>query len=248
MISVLIIAKNEEDVIGDAIKSVRELADEVVVIDGGSEDKTVEIAEKLNARVVKNKFKDFSDQRNLAASVAKGDILFYLDSDEQATPEFIKELKERIDLNPDAAGFYVHRKTFYYGKDWHFEDRVERVFHKRKLKEWYGVVHETPKVDGELVDIFEPILHYTHRNFEQMIAKTNEWSEYEAELRFRSHHPKMNIWRFPRVMITAFFGSYFSGGGWRNGTAGIVEATYQMYSMFLTYAKLWELQNKMANN
>ncbi len=244
MISVLIISLNEEDVISDAIKSVADFADEVVVVDGGSSDKTIEIAEKFGARVVKNKFKDFSDQRNLAATVAKGDVLFYLDSDEQATPEFIIELKQRLDLNPGLAGFYVRRKTFYYGRDWHFEDRVQRVFRRDKLKEWYGVVHETPKVEGKLGDVFEPILHYTHRNLEQMIAKTNEWSESEAELRLRANHPKMNIWRFPRVMITAFFGSYFKGGGWRNGTAGIVEAIYQMYSMFLTYAKLWELQTR----
>src|SRR3989344_4909478 len=173
MLSVLIIALNEEDVISDAINSVKDFADEVVVVDGGSQDKTIDIAEKLGARVVKNKFKDFSDQRNLAASIAKGDILFYLDSDERATPEFIKELKERIDLNPELSGFYVRRKTFYYGKDWHFEDRVQRVFRKGKLREWHGIVHETPKVDGELGDVFEPILHFTHRNFEQMIAKTN---------------------------------------------------------------------------
>ena len=76
-----------------------------------------------------------------------------------------------------------------------------------------------------------------------MIAKTNEWSEYEAELRFRAGHPKTTWWRFPRVMISAFFGSYFPGGGYRNGTAGLVEAIYQSYSMFLTYGKLWELQN-----
>jgi glycosyltransferase involved in cell wall biosynthesis len=244
MISVLIIARDEEDVIGEAIKSVKNLADEVVVIDGGSTDNTIEIAEKLDAKVVKNKFKDFSDQRNLAASVAKGDTLFYIDSDEQATPEFIKELKEKLELNPELSGFYVGRKTFYYGKDWHFEDRVQRVFRRNKLKEWYGVVHETPRVEGELGQIFEPILHYTHRNFEQMISKTNKWSEYEAELRFRAHHPRMNVCRFARIMITGFLGSYFKGGGWRNGTAGVVEGTYQMYSMFLTYAKLWEMQRK----
>jgi glycosyltransferase involved in cell wall biosynthesis len=242
MISVLIIAKNEEDVIEDAIKSVQDLADEVVVVDGGSTDKTVDISQKLGAKILRNKFRDFSDQRNLAASVAKGDILFYLDADERATPKFINELKQRLELEPETAGYFVSRKTFYYGKDWHFEDRVQRLFRKDKLKEWYGVVHETPKVDGKLENILEPILHFTHRNFEQMIAKTNEWSEYEAELRLKANHPKMNVLRFVRVIITAFLGSYFSGGGWRNGSAGVVEAIYQSYSMFITYAKLWEMQ------
>ena len=73
MISVLIITKNDEDVIGDCINSVKELADEIIVVDGGSEDDTVEVAEKLGAEVVKNTFKDFSDQRDLALSLAKNE-------------------------------------------------------------------------------------------------------------------------------------------------------------------------------
>lgn len=242
-ISVLIIAKNEEDVIADCIKSARDLADEIIVVDGGSDDNTVGVAEKLGAKVVRNTFKNFSDQRNLAASVAKNEWILYLDSDERATPEFISELKEKVGSAASGiAGFWVRRKTFFYGKDWKFTDRVQRVFRKEKLKGWHGVVHETPEVDGRLEEIREPILHYTHRNLEQMVEKTNEWSEYEADLRLKSKHPKMTVWRFPRVMMTAFMGSYFRGGGYKNGTAGIAEAMYQSFSMFITYAKLWEKQ------
>ncbi len=242
MISVLIITKNEEDVIADAIVSVKGLADEVIVVDGGSDDKTTEVAEKHGAKIYKNKFKDFADQRNLAASLAKGDIIFYLDSDERVTPEFANELRERLALNPELSGFTIRRKTFFYGLDWHFVDRVERVFVKKKLKKWHGVVHETAEVEGKMGEVLEPILHYTHRNLEQMVKKTNEWSAYEAELRFTAKHPKMNVLRFVRIMLTGFFDSYFRQGGFRNGTAGIVEALYQSFSMFLTYAKLWELQ------
>ena len=247
MISVLIITKNDEDVIADCIKSVRDLADEIIVVDGGSNDRTPELAEKLGAKVVKNKFKDFSDQRNFAATFAHEPWIFYIDSDEQATEQFIREVKLKIseaDRGLNISGFYVRRKTFFYGQDWGFSDRVERIFKKDKLKGWKGVVHETPEVEGELKTISEPILHYTHRNFEQMVAKTNEWSDYEADLRLKAHHPGMSAWRFLRVMITAFMGSYFREGGWKNGTAGIVEATYQSFSMFITYAKLWELQRK----
>ncbi len=243
-ISVLIISKNEEDVIGDAIKSVKSFADEIIVIDD-STDSTPEIAEKLGANIVKNTFRNFADQRNLAASVAKNEWIFYIDSDERATNEFIHELKLKIQNtreNPEVVGFWVRRKTFFYGKDWNFADRVGRVFKKSKLKEWRGVVHESPIVQGRLATIKEPILHYTHRNLEQMVAKTNEWSEYESDLRLKSSHPKMSLWRFPRVMITEFIGSYFGQGGWKNGTTGVIEGIYQAFSLFITYAKLWEKQ------
>lgn len=246
-ISVLIITKNDAEVIGDAINSVKEFAGEIIVIDGGSADNTIELAKKLGARVIENKFKNFSDQRNLAASVAKNEWIFYLDSDERATSDFITELRLKIESarkDPDTAGFWVMRKTYYFGRDWKYTDKVQRVFKKSKLRQWRGIVHETPVIDGALGIINQPILHLTHRNLEQMIAKTNEWSEFEAELRIKSGHPKMKLWRFPRVMLTAFLGSYFGQGGFRNGTAGVIEAVYQMYSMFITYAKLWEKQRK----
>ncbi len=244
-ISVLVITKNDADVIGDCIKSVKDFADEVIVVDGGSTDETFEIAKKLGARVVENEFKDFADQRNLAATFAHNEWIFYIDSDERATKEFVEELKNKIELAAkDVAGFYVKRKTYYFGQDWHFEDQLQRVFRKDKLKKWHGVVHETPEVEGRLETINSPIEHFTHRNFEQMVAKTNEWSDYEAELRLKSRHPKMTLWRFPRVMISAFSDSYFRGGGWKNGQAGVIEAIYQSFSMFITYGKLWEKQEK----
>ncbi len=241
MISVLIITKNDGDVIGDCIKSVKKLADEIIVVDGGSEDESVEISEKLGAKVVSNPFKDFSDQRNLALSLAKNDWIFYIDSDERATPEFTKNLKLKTEnAREDIGGFYVRRKTFYLGKDWGFTDKVERVFRKDKLKGWRGKVHETPEVEGKLGTISEPILHYTHRNLEQMVEKTNDWSEYEADLRLKAGHPRMNVFRFLRVMITGFIRSYVSEKGYRNGTAGLIESIYQAFSMFITYSKLWE--------
>ncbi|MBI4092235.1 MAG: glycosyltransferase family 2 protein [Candidatus Levybacteria bacterium] len=242
MISVLVITKNDGDVISECIKSVKDLADEIIVVDGGSEDDTIEISEKLGAKVVKNPFKHFSDQRNLAASLAKNDWIFYIDSDERATPEFIREVKNRIGVGGDIGAFRIKRKAYYLGKDWGFQDKVERVFRKDKLKGWHGVVHETPEAEGRFGTIDEPILHYTHRNLEQMVVKTNEWSEFEADLRAKAYHPKMNTFRFLRVMTTGFFRSYILEKGYRNGTAGLIESIYQAFSMFITYAKLWEKQ------
>ncbi len=246
MISVVIITQDEEEVIEDCLKSLKDFADEIILIDSGSVDKTVQIGKKYKAKIIENKLVSFAEQRNIGLKHAKGEFIFYLDSDERLTDGFKKEALGLIHAyNPlsPVAGYFVKRKTYYFGRDWGLVDSVQRLFYKKKLKEWYGVVHETPRVEGEFGDISSPILHYTHRNLEQMIAKTNRWSNYEAELRLKANHPKMSWWRFPRVMCTEFCKSYFLQKGYRNGTYGIVESLYQSFSIFITYAKLWEFQN-----
>jgi len=247
-LSTIIITRNEADVIGVCIKSVKNVSDEVIVLDSGSKDDTANIAKKLGAKVYSHNFKNFSDQRNHAASFAKGEWILFLDADEQATEEFNNEIVGIVrggqsDLRP-KNGYFIKRKTFYFDKDWEFMDKVQRLFKREKFKGWKGIVHETPEIEGEFGVIQHPIIHKTHRSLEQMVAKTNDWSEFEADLRLKSHHPKMTARRFIRVMLTAYYHSYIRGKGYKNGTAGVVEAIYQSFSMFITYAKLWEQQMK----
>lgn len=247
MISVILITQNEEEVLEDALKSLEGFADELIVVDSDSVDKTVEIARSYRAKVIKNKLASFSEQRNIGFENTKGNWIFYLDADERITSEFKKEALSKISsYNPHGktAGFFVRRETYYFGEKWGFTDQVQRLFYREKFKEWYGVVHETPRVEGEFEVIHEPILHFTHRNLSQMIEKTNKWSDYEADLRHKAHHPEMTWWRFPRVMVAEFFRSYALGGGYKNGTKGLIESMYQAFSIFITYAKLWEIQNK----
>lgn len=247
MISVIILSYNEEAVIEDCLKSVHGFADEIILIDSRSTDKTVEIAKKYKAKVVEHGLTSFSEQRNIGLEKAKGDWIYYLDADERLTPDFIEEAKDIIsshDALSDIAGYYINRKTFYFDRDWHFTDQVQRLFYVKKLKGWHGIVHETPTVEGTYGVINSPILHFTHRNLEQMLEKTNKWSDFEAGLRFTADHPHMSWWRFPRVIVPTFFSAYIKQGGYKNGTEGLIESIYQAFSMFITYAKLWELQNK----
>lgn len=245
MLSIIILTKNSEETLADTLESLKSFGDEIVVVDSNSDDRTNEIAEHLGAKVYKNEFIDFATQRNFAMSKINGDWVLYLDDDEEATAEFKKEVKRTIeDYDKDAniGGYFIHRKTYYFGKDWGFVDRVQRLFYKNRFVTWEGVVHETPKIKGEFGQVESPINHYTHRNLTQMVAKTNEWSEFEANLRFKSGHPQMSWWRFIRVMVSAFISSYIFNNGYKNGTEGFVEAVFQSYSMFITYAKLWEKQ------
>ncbi len=245
MLSVIILTKNSELTLADCIGNIKPIAGEVIVVDSGSSDRTGEVAKLAGARFIEHPMNNFADQRNFAFKQAKGTWVLYLDSDEFVTKRFCQEVKQIIDeYTPDSdiGGYYLKRKTYYYGRDWDLTDEVQRLFVKEKFIEWRGVVHETPHIQGKYGHITNPVHHFTHQNLSQMLTKTIEWSEHEAQLRYEAKHPTMNTLRFMRVMITGFLDSYIRGKGYKNGTEGFIEATYQAYSMFITYAKLWERQ------
>lgn len=243
-LSVAIIAKNAQEYIADAISSVS-FANEIIVIDNTSVDNTSEIAKKMGAKVFPYKAKNFADARNYALQKAKGEWILYIDTDERVSNELATQIQHLVNNgeNSETVAYKIYRKNFYYGNhEWPYIEKLERLFKKINLKEWYGELHESPKFDGSAGELDGFLFHYTHQRLDAMVEKTNRWSEIEAELRFKTHHPKMVWWRFFRVMITAFFDSYIRQKGWKAGMVGIIESFYQSFSMFVTYAKLWELQ------
>lgn len=254
-LSVIIITFNEEKMIGDCIKSIGNLADEIIVIDDYSQDQTMRILKQVQNDNKKLKIfqrrlnNDFATQRNFALQKATGEWILYVDADERVTPELKKEILKQVQNDPSAssgqAGYFLKRKNFYFGNhEWPKIEKLERLFKKEKLKEWFGKVHESPKIFGDIDELGGFLLHYTHRDLSSMLAKTIEWSKTEARLRFDNHHPKMAVWRFPKVMLKAFWNSYITQGGWRVGVAGLIESMFQAFSAFITYARLWELQNE----
>lgn len=246
-LSAIIIALNEEKMIGDCLASLSGWVDEVIIVDGGSKDKTVDIARKLGAKVFISPFEDFAAQRNYGLAKASGNWVLYIDADERVTPELVESIKYQVSSikNTDFSAYRIKRKNFYLeNHEWPYVEKLERLIKKDKLKGWYGELHESPQIDGSVGELDGFLLHYTHRDLSAMLVKTIEWSKTEAELRFKSGHPAMTWWRFPRVMVSAFWESYIRQGGWKVGTAGLIESIYQAFSMFITYARLWELQGK----
>lgn len=241
-ICAIIISKNEEEMIGECIDSLT-FADEIIVVDGESTDGTAQVAKKKGANVIVHTFNDFSTQRTFALAQTKADWVVYIDADERVTNELAHELKNLIQSTTYSA-FKIRRVNHYLGKPWPKEDLLERVFKKNRLKGWYGTVHESPSIDGEIGTATHPILHYTHRNLESMLEKTITWSDYEAKLRFDNHHPPITWWRVLRVGMTNFFEYFVAQKGFTAGTVGVIESVYQSFSMMITYCKLWELQRK----
>ena len=245
-LSAIVIVKNGQDLIGDCLDSLN-FCDEIIVVDGGSKDKTVEIAEKKKAKVFIHETQDFSESRNFGLDKAEGKWVLYVDVDERITPELATSIKRKIvtDVNSGISAYKILRKNYYLGENpWPYIEKLERLFKKNKLKGWQGKLHESPIIEGKVGELEGFLFHYTHRDLTLMVNKTLEWSKTEAELRLQSNHPKMTWWRFPRVMITAFLNSYIKQGGYKVGTAGLIESVYQAFSMFITYARLWEMQKK----
>lgn len=249
-ISAIIIAKNEENLIADCLDSVS-FCDEIIVVDNGSIDRTPEIAKKMSAKVYSLETNDFSKMRNLGLTKASGEWIFYIDADERVSKQLQNSIKTTLfsAVNQTQSAYKIKRKNFYFGNhEWPYIEKLERLFKKSKLRGWYGQLHESPNINGEVGEIDGCLFHYTHRNLTIMLKKTIEWSKIEAELRFKAEHPKMTWWRFPRVMLTAFFDSYVRQGGWKAGTVGLIESIYQSFSIFITYARLWELQQIRQQN
>jgi len=239
--SVIIIAKNEAERIAACIEHVR-FASEVIVVDNGSTDATAKIAKEMKATVIEKKGMNFSELRDAGAAKATGDWLLYIDADELVTLALQKEILEKV--SGPAAAYFITRENYYLGHRWPTKDKMVRLIKKSALISWQGALHEHANINGSIDTLHAPLEHRTHRTIAEMVEKTNEWSDIEANLRFLAGHPKMSWWRFIRVMLTAFNDSFVRQQGWRVGTVGWIESIYQAFSMFITYAKLWEKQQR----
>ena len=243
-LSAIVIARNEEARIERCLSSLA-WADEIIVVDNGSMDRTKELARKKGAMVIDTSTRDFAKLRNRAKEQANGEWLLYIDADEVVTDKLAEEINRIIsNKQSSVSGYELRRENYYLGHKWPQDEYILRLMRKDALTEWYGELHETARVTGEKGRLNAPLLHDTHRTLEEMVDKTNEWSAAEAMLRLRSGHPPVVWWRFIRVMLTAFIDSFVKQGGWKAGTVGWIESIYQAFSMFITYAKLWERQQR----
>src|SRR5258708_7509117 len=246
-LSAIIIAKDAEENIGKTISSLP-FSDEIIVIDNESSDNTIGVAKKHGAVVYIHKQKDFADQRNYGLEKAKGKWVLYVDTDEIVSKELAVNIQKVITDETNIAAYTLMRKNFYLGNyPWPYIESILRLFKKSALKQWYGQLHESPNVNGSIGSLKGFLYHYSHQNLSLMVDKTIVYSKFEAETRLHSHHPEMVLWRFPRVMISAFLNSFVTQGGWKAGTPCIIESIYQSFSIFITYARLWELQQMNKN-
>ena len=241
-LSVIIITKNEEERLPHCLKSVN-FAEDIVVVDAGSQDRTIEIAKSFGCRVFIEKWKGYGPQKQSALEKTYYKWVLSLDADERIPPETAQIISQVIQA-PKAQAYSFLRKNFFHGKwikycGW-WPDRVIRLFEKGHGK-FEGMVHETWVTEGKIIELKAPIEHYSYENYSQMLKKLDEYSStrarelYDKGIRVNLLTPFLHGgWMFIR--------SYFLKLGFLNGLDGFVISFMNAGSSFFKYAKLLELQ------
>jgi len=245
-ISFCIITLNEEDNIEKLIRNIKQIADEIIIVDCGSDDKTVEIAKSLGAKVIFNEWKDYSTQKNLAISKASKDWVFVLDADERLSDklkENILSVKERETHGID--GFLINRKTFYLGKfinhsGWYPDTKV-RLF-KKRYGSFYGkYVHEGFEFNGKAKKLKGDVLHYSYKNIGDHIERIKKYSCLYAK-RMKTEGKKFSFLKLLFNPLFGFIKHYFLKLGFLDGFRGFVISVLTSYYVFLKYLFLWEIE------
>lgn len=239
-VSVTIIAFNEEENIEECLKSVL-WANEIIVVDSGSTDNTVNISKKYTDKVFFNKWEGFAKQKAFALSKAECEWVLSLDADERITPA----LKEEI-LNSElsvADGYYIWRKNYFLDKaikycGWGTDFQL-RLFKKEKTKLTDRLVHEGFVVDGKTGRLKNQMIHLTHTDLKKTFAKINDYSTLEAEEKYK--RKKINGFTMVLYPAIAFVQHYLFRKGFLDGVHGLMVSINHAMTKLQVYMKIWEL-------
>ena len=243
-VSVTILTLNEAAHIGAAIDSVA-WADEILVVDSGSTDATTDIARAKGATVIHRDWPGWVDQKNFAAERARHDWIFSLDADERVPAPLAGEIRELLSSDPPMRGYRVPRVTFHLGK-WirttdFYPDYQTRLYDRRYAR-WMGkYVHESVSVDGPVGRFRHDLEHYSFRDLRDHMDRVNHYTTLAAR---QMHEGGRRAGLFDLAVHppAAFLRNYLLRLGILDGTAGFIISVINAYSVFLKFAKLWELR------
>jgi len=246
-ISATIIVFNEEHNIADVCGTL-DWADEIVIVDSFSTDKTVEIAKKYTDKIYFREFRGYKDKHEFADAQTTGDWIFWIDADERVTPELRNSIEKLRRTSDDerADGYKIARKTFIFGQwvkhcGW-YPDYQMRLYRKEKSC-WDGIApHQTARVRGRIERLDGEFLHYTKHSLSEYHAVTERYAGLAAEF-LANQGLQVGAFGIFGKTIAAFIRTYLLKQGFRDGVVGMIISLFTAYGVFLKYAKIWEINN-----
>ena len=238
-ISIVIITLNEEKNIERCLKSVQ-WAGEIVIVDSGSVDRTIEICRKYTDKIFEVEWMGFGLTKKFAVDAAKNDWIFSIDSDEEVTVELKRKIQEIL-KDPSVNGYNVKRKSFYLGKMIHHcgwdRDYPVRLFNRKHGNFNDKSVHESVKIEGEKHKIHEPMLHYTYPTIHSHIEKINRYTDLSADQLFEKGKSCSLIAALARGFVK-FVKMYLLQKGFLDGKLGFILSYNSAYGVYLKYLKV----------
>ncbi len=253
-LSVVINAQNSEKELPRVLASLKDLADEIIVVDQSSYDKTREIAEKYNAKVFEHKEVPYVEMaRNFGIGKATGEWVLILDPDEEILPALASNIKELI-TNTKADYFRIPRKNIVFGKwlkhsRW-WPDMNIRLFRKGYVN-WTDKIHVPPETKGEGVDIEAneemAIIHHHYDSISQFLERMDRYTTQQVNLKLSDNYEF--IWKdLISKPSNEFFSRYFFGKGYKDGVHGLALSLLQAFSELVLYLKLWQEQKFITSD
>ena len=244
-ISAVIIAKNEEKNIARCIRSLQNVADEFLVLDNGSTDKTVELAKDLNARVETTEWKGYSETKNHGNNLAQFDYILSIDADEALSMDLAKAITSIKDELNENAAYQFNRLTNYCGSwirhcGW-YPDTKLRLWHRQK-GEWHGDIHEEIGLDKTVIQkhLNGDLLHYSYYTKADHFKQADKFTTLTAKDAFEKGK-KASVLKLVFAPIVKFIKSYILQMGFLDGGAGFQVCRISAYATFMKYQKLRNL-------
>lgn len=242
-LSFCLITLNEERNLPRALRSIDGIADEIVVVDCGSQDNTQEIARAHGAKVVGRGWTDFADQKNFAAATASNDWILSLDADEELSDALSKALLDWKQRQPEFAVYEIARRARYLGvwikhSGW-YPDRRRRLYNRNAAK-FQGIVHESLRFEGQPGRLRGDLLHYTMDSFAEHENKVERYTTLAAR---QMYEAGKRSWRAAMWVVTPWtcFSTFVLRGGFLDGHRGWLISRMAARSVWLKFKKLGKL-------
>jgi len=248
-ISAVIMTKNCEHLVEGTLKSVCDWVDEIVILDGFSTDRTLEICRKYTDKIVQNRWSGyrFCTERNLGTSHATSQWCLHIDPDERATTAFRDDVLKMLDSHSPHAAYEFHKKNFFLGHWMRHGGWYHYSLHlfRRGLAVYDGVIHESLHVKGTIGRLESAIEHYPFTSISQFVSRHNGYSTREAqaleEKRGRISHDEVH-YNLTRKPLKRFFKFYFKKKGFLDGLYGFIFSVLFAWVHFVNWAKYAELE------